>query len=340
MDPLTHALLGAAASYTVFGRRLGRRAALIGAVGALLPDLDVLIRSSTDPLLAIEHHRGFTHSLAFVPVGGLVASLPWLLNGANRRRWLAVAGAATLGYATHGPLDAATTYGTRLFWPLSDYRVGLDWISIIDPLFTLVLLVGLGLALWRRTAGPAVAALLCCALYLGVGMLQRERALAAQERIATARGHARDRGATFPTFANNLVRRSLYEANDSLHSDRIRVALSGTAQWSPGNSLPLLREEDLPPEKRLRPRLRGDFRRFAWFSDGWVARAPADSTLIADARYSMTTGRFVPVWGIRLDPHDPQRPTEWVNRSRERRLALSDLWAEITGRDPAYRPVP
>jgi inner membrane protein len=340
MDPLTHALLGAAAAQVAFGRRLGRRAALIGAVGALLPDADVLIRSSTDPLLAIEHHRGFTHSFAFVPVGGLVASLPWLLRRRGTSDRLAVIGAAVLGYATHGPLDSATTYGTRLFWPFSDYRVGLDWISIIDPLFTLVLLLGVVLALWWRSARPAAAALVLCLLYLGFGVLQRERSLAAQERIAAARGHARERGAVFPTFANNLVRRSLYQANDSLHSDRIRVGWTGGAQWTPGSSLPLLREENLPAEKRLLPRMRGDFRRFAWFSDGWVARAPMDSTLIADARYSMATDRFEPVWGIRLRPHDREQPTEWVNRSRERRIALRDLWAEITGRHPEYRPLP
>jgi inner membrane protein len=340
VDPLTHALLGAASAQLVFGRRLGRRAALIGAVGALLPDADVLIRSSADPLLAIEHHRGFTHALAFIPVGGVAAALPWLLRPANRARWPAVVGAAVLGYATHGPLDAATTYGTQLFWPFSAFRVGLDWISIIDPTFTLVLLLGVALALWRRSARPAAVALLVCGLYLGLGAMQRERALGAQERIAAARGHERERGEVFPTFANNLVRRSLYLASDSLYSDRIRTPWIGPPQWASVAALPLLREDDLPAEKRLRPRLRGDFRRFAWFCDGWVARAPGDTTIIADARYSMSTDAFEPVWGIRLRPDDPDLPTEWVNRSRERRLDLAGLWVEIVGRDPAYRSMP
>jgi inner membrane protein len=337
VDPLTHALLGAAAARVAFGRSLGRRAALIGAVGALLPDADVLIRSSTDPLLAIEHHRGFTHSFAFVPLGGAVAALPWLAVARNRARWPAVLGAATLGYATHGPLDAATTYGTRLFWPFSAQRVGLDWISIIDPVFTLMLLVGLGFAFAGRTARPAAVALLLCALYLGAGALQRERALAAQQRIAEVRPHERARGVVFPTFANNLVWRSLYLAGDTLYRDRVRVGWTGTATWAPVTRVPLLTEAELPPEKLLQPRLRGDFRRFAWFSDGWVARAPEDSTLIADARYSMSTDRWEPVWGIRLRPHDDARPTEWVNRSRERSLDLGALWAEIRGRDAAYR---
>ena len=53
----------------------------VGGLAALAPDLDVLIRSETDPLLAIEHHRGFTHSLAVIPVGGAVAALPWFAIG-------------------------------------------------------------------------------------------------------------------------------------------------------------------------------------------------------------------------------------------------------------------
>jgi inner membrane protein len=339
MDPLTHALLGATAAHVAFGRRLGGKAALVGAVGALLPDADVLIRSSADPLLAIEHHRGFTHSFAFIPVGGMVAGLPWLLQRSRRALALPVLGAAMLGYATHGPLDAATTYGTQLFWPFSSARVGLNWIAIIDPLFTLVLAAGLILALRWRSPRIGLPPLLLCMLYLGIGFLQRERALAAQERIAEARAHPRIRGAVFPTIGNHLVWRSLYEANDSLHSDRVRVGWVGEVVWVPGTTVPVLREADLPPEKSTEPRLLRDFRRFAWFSDGWVARAPADPRLIGDVRYSLVTGGFEPVWGVRLQLGTGAY-TEWVNRSRERQLRLSDLWTEISGADPAYRAVP
>jgi inner membrane protein len=339
VDPLTHALLGSGAAYLGVGRRLGRAAAAVGAMAALLPDADVLIRSAADPLLAIEHHRGFTHALLFVPVGGAVAALPWMVARGFRRRWRAVLGAATLGYATHGPLDAATTYGTQLFWPFSTYRVGLNWISILDPLFTLVLLLGLGAALWRGSGRPVAAALLACAVYLGIGVMQRERALSAQERIAASRGHVRERGDAFPTFANNLVWRSLYAVGDSLHADRIRVSWRGEAEWSPGPALPWLRVAEAPPDARASPRIERDFRRFAWFADGWVARAPVDPSVIGDARYTLEPGRYEPIWGVRFHP-DSLPPTEWVNRTRDRRLEPRVLRDEIMGRDPAYRPVP
>lgn len=72
MDPLTHALLGATAAHAVLVPRLGRKAWMVGALGGLLPDADILIRSAADPLLAIEYHRHFTHAFAFIPFGGLL----------------------------------------------------------------------------------------------------------------------------------------------------------------------------------------------------------------------------------------------------------------------------
>ena len=40
-----------------------RRAAIVGAVAGLIPDLDVLISDANDPLLQLEMHRQFSHSL-------------------------------------------------------------------------------------------------------------------------------------------------------------------------------------------------------------------------------------------------------------------------------------
>ena len=80
MDPFTHALLGASVAQFAFGRRLPRRAWLIGAGAGLVPDLDFFIRSASDPLLNIELHRQFTHALAFIPVGGALSGLPWMLR--------------------------------------------------------------------------------------------------------------------------------------------------------------------------------------------------------------------------------------------------------------------
>ena len=57
-------------------------------------------------------------------------------------------------------------------------------------------------------------------------------------------------------------------------------------------------------------------------------------------RYSLSAKAFDPIWGIRFTA--PGAPTEvvWVNRSRERKISPGELWAEITGAHPDYRPLP
>jgi len=81
VDPVSQAVVGAAAAQVFLTDRLGKQAFACGAVGGLLPDSDVLIRSTADPLLAVEMHRHFTHALALVPIGGLIAALPFLACG-------------------------------------------------------------------------------------------------------------------------------------------------------------------------------------------------------------------------------------------------------------------
>jgi inner membrane protein len=315
MDPLTHALTGAAVAWAATGSRLGRHALVIGGLAALAPDLDVLIRSADDPLLAIEHHRGFTHALVFTPIGGAVIAALWsaaarpLSNQAaahHRWRWAWLAG--FLAYLSHALLDAATTYGTQLFWPFSRYRVGLDVISIIDPLFTLVLLAG-AIAAYRARTRAVYAVLAIAAVWLAIGFIQRERAFSAQERLAAQRGDRIERAAVFPTVGNTIVWRSLYESSGTLHMDRIRVPWPGESTVVSGPAVPRVSPHGATP------RMRSDFARFAWFSDGWVAADPADPTLLGDARYSIHSDRYRPVWGIRLHPDR----TEWVSRTTERR---------------------
>jgi inner membrane protein len=336
VDPLTHALAGAAVAYGVAGQKAGRGVLLLGATAALLPDVDYLIRSAADPLLAIEHHRGFTHSLVMIPVGGAIAALPPLLAG-DRRKLLWYLAAAMAAWATHPLLDAATTYGTQLFWPFSRYRVGLDWISIIDPLFTLILLSGVIAGLIRMRQATVVF-LLVASLWLGLGAMQRERAVGAQRQLTALRGEARERGAVFPTVGNNVVWRSIYLSEGQLMIDRLRVPWFGEASYATGTIVPLELESELSPELRRSERIVRDFRRFRWFSDGWIARAPADPTVIGDARYSLRADLFDPIWGVRFDP-DSDPPTEWVNRTRDRDVAPSELWREITGRNLEYAPL-
>jgi inner membrane protein len=337
VDPLTHGLAGAGLGYAFFGGRLGRAAAAAGALAALLPDVDVFIRSATDPLLAIAHHRGFTHSFAFAPIGAaIVAFVTWSTFGPRRHAslwwWCALT-----GYVSHCLLDAATSYGTQLLWPFSSYRAGWDLISIVDPVFTLMLAVTIGIGLRRARRTVVVSGLTLALVYLGLGFVQRERAADVQAGLARARGHRRERVEIMPTMGNQIVWRALYEHDGRIYSDRIRVPWFSAPSVREGMSLPVVDARELTPEEVRRDGSTRSFARFQWFSDGWVARDPAHLAVLGDMRYSLSTESFDPVWGIRFTVGEAETPVVWVDRTRERRVEAMDLWREISGRDSRYR---
>lgn len=335
MDPITHVLLGASLGFVSFGAKLGRTAAACGGLAAFAPDADVLIRSAADPLIAIEYHRGFTHSLLFAPIGAAIVAGVWIL----RRRWrpqaLTIWLCCLVAYVSHCLLDAATSYGTQLLWPFSNIRAGWDLISIIDPIFTLALLMGVVLALVLKQTRFAALALVVGAVYLILGGVQHARAAAAQKQLAARRGHSIERFEVMPTLANNLVWRALYVHEGKIYSDRIRVGWYSGATVVEGWSLPLVSGAELTGAERARNQRRS-FERFNWFSEGWVARKPGDDAVFGDMRYSLSTEAFDPIWGIRFTAPEAPTEVEWVNRSRDRRISVADLWREISGRDDRY----
>jgi inner membrane protein len=340
VDPLTHILLGASVSYAALGHRLGRAAAAVGGLAAFVPDADIFIRSASDPLLAIEYHRGFTHALLFSPIGAAMVAALWLVRPAWRehRRWLTLWCAALLAYLSHTLLDACTTYGTQLLWPFSRARAGWDLIAIIDPPLTLVLLLGLVVALVRQRRSAVAAVLIVCAVYIGAGFAQHTRAARAQAQVAAARGHRIERFEVMPTFANNVVWRALYLHEGRIYSDRIRVGWFSSAEVREGWSVPLVDRTALTPLEAQR-NARGSFERFAWFSDDWVGRNPADPSVLADMRYTLSAEAFDPIWGIRFTPAGSPTEVEWVNRSRDRKISVADMWREISGADARFKAV-
>lgn len=339
MDSLTHLVLGASLGYALFHRRLGRTAAAAGGLAAVSPDIDIFVRSATDPLLAIELHRGFTHGLAFAPVGAAIVAALWLV----RRRWRHLPEWSTLclcgivAWLSHSLLDAATSYGTRLWWPFSDHRESWDLISIVDPPFTLILLCGLAWALRDQRIRPAVTGLAAAALYVMAGGVQHARALATVEALAASRGHRLERVEAMPTLANNVIWRTVYLHEGRIHADRVRAGWFSAPTVREGWSLPVVRASDLTPEEQRR-NARRSFERFAWFSDDWIARSPADATFLGDMRYSLSAEAFDPIWGIRFTPMDAPAEVAWVNRTRDRQLGVRPLWDEISGADPRFKP--
>lgn len=169
MDSVTQIALGAAVSHTVLGRHIGRRALIIGAVLGTLPDMDVLVRYD-DAVANFTYHRSWSHSLfvlslASVPIAWLMSRL-WRQEAIPLGRWWL---GCWLILITHALLDGFTIYGTQLFWPLPMPPVSIGSIFIIDPLYTLPLIIGV-ICAWRwqsqRGRKAVATALVISCVYL------------------------------------------------------------------------------------------------------------------------------------------------------------------------------
>lgn len=302
MDPLTQGVLGAAAPQSTAARKHLVSAGILGMLAGMAADLDVLIRSSEDPLLFLEFHRQFTHSLIFIPVGGLLCGLilHYLLG---RRRGLHLRQSlvyCTLGYATHALLDTCTTYGTMLWWPFSNTRFAWNTVSVVDPLFTLPVLVLVVIAAWRRNPWCARAALLWAVVYPGMGLVQRDRAAEAGWELAAQRGHTPLRLEAKPSFGNLLLWKLVYETGDRYYVDAVRAGVS--TQVYPGDSVQkLVIARDLPWLQPQSQQAR-DLERFRWFSNGYIAKDPAHDFTIIDIRYSIVPNRASGLWSIEMSP--------------------------------------
>ncbi len=331
MDPLTQGMLGATAAQLGFTQHLGRRAAVVGLAGGMLADLDVLFTPLADPAMPHELHRHFTHALVFIPVGGLLTALLLSCRSWYRQRFKAVAAAACLAYATHGLLDCFTSYGTLWFWPISEVSVAWDLIAIIDPIFSLVLLIGVGWAAWRNRRGPAAVGLIVAVCYLGLAGVQHTRAAAAQRELAAQRHHTIERSRVMPTLGNTVLWRCVYRADGRLYADAIYVNPIGPTTVQPGNSLPWFGLNDVPTGLMDRHRAIDVLSRFSRFADGYTALAHGSTHVVADMRYSYKTNGFDPMWGIAIDPNNPFDPVRAVHFRRNRDGAIARLWRELTG---------
>lgn len=151
MDSLTQITLGSAVAVAVMGRKVPVwQAALWGAIAGTAPDLDVIVDFGDD-ILNMTRHRAQTHAIAYISVASFFfAGVARVLHRRAHtfwRWWLAF----WLVLITHVGIDYMTVYGTQLALPWSNYPFGQGSIYIIDPFYTIPLLIGLLACLWSRS---------------------------------------------------------------------------------------------------------------------------------------------------------------------------------------------
>ncbi len=331
MDPVTHGLLGGAAAQTI--SKHPRMAAAVGLVTAPLADLDILIRSSDDPLLSLEYHRQFTHALVFIPLGALIGALllwPFVRKQTTPGR---LYGLTLAAYATAGLLDACTSYGTHLLWPFTGNPVAWNLIAVVDPVFTLSLLCGVAAACYWRRSGWARIGLAVALAYLALGAVQHHRALAVAEDLALARNLHPERLIVKPTMANLVLWRSVTVADGNAYADAIRVGLPGNTRVYQGESTQLVEPDrwgGLPEGSRAYR----DLHRFHRFADGFLAVHPNDRNFVGDLRYALLPTSVAPLWGVVVDRNNPDRAVDFVTKRKLTPAKRQDFVRMLRGRSP------
>lgn len=159
MDSLTQIVLGASVAEVALGKKVGNKAMLWGAIAGTIPDLDVIAKQFTDIVTANEIHRGFSHSILFCLIASPI--LGWIANKIHQKEtatWKEWTNLMWWSLITHPLLDAHTTWGTQLFWPM-DLRVSYQNIFVADPLYTVPFLICVAAAMFYKRTNPKRASI-------------------------------------------------------------------------------------------------------------------------------------------------------------------------------------
>lgn len=334
MDSLTQMALGAAVAASIAPPGHRRAALLAGAALGTLPDLDSfpIMLFTDDPVALMTMHRGFSHSLFVLPLVGWL--LWWLFKKQGGRvaeaptRWF---WAIQLVLVTHPLLDAFTVYGTQLLWPLPTPPVMWSSVFIIDPMYTVWLLLACVAAFYLRERVAARRALLAglalSTAYLGWSLLAKGMVEREADRALAALGLADAPRFSVPMPLNTLSWRVVamtpngyVEGYRSLLADRGPMRFAGHA-----SNVQALREaEDIPAVRRL-----------AWFNHGFMrARTTRGQLELADLRMGIEPDYFFRFIVARRDGNgwQPVAPRQ-LTVERDLRTLWRDTWDRVLDGD-------
>ena len=318
MDPLSQGVIGASLSQSFSNNKNIFFVFIVGFLSGVFPDIDIFFRSNNDPLLFLEFHRQFTHSLIFIPLGGFIFTLIFyglffrLIPFGFLKTWQF----ATLGYGTHGLLDACTSYGTQLLWPFSNERISWNNISIIDPLFTIPVLILLVLSLIKRKSFWSKIALGWALIYLIIGLVQNHRAEQVAHEIITERNHYPEIISVKPSFGNLILWKIIYQHNDYFYIDAVNIGPK--KEVFAGQKIKKFNKSNLSYFSDLSENQKRDIDRFLWFSQDFVAVNPQNEYELLDIRYSNLPNEIGGLWGIHLTPNTESHVEFISNRSLQK----------------------
>ena len=343
MDSLSQLALGAACGLAVMGRRTAAwKAALWGGAAGTLPDLDVVVDHG-DAILNMVLHRAESHSLLFLAL--LAGPLGWAIARLHgepvlARRWGA---AMALALVTHPLLDLMTVYGTQVLQPFTDEAYGVGSIFIIDPLYTLPLLLGVAAALRGRPNGHGLnrAGLALSTAYLAWSTVAQAVVTQQAEQSLRALGLPTDRVLVTPAPLTTAVWRVVAMDGDRYHEGFYALLDQGRPMrfTSHPQGQALVQAHAAHPQVQRVARFSDGFFRMSQTSDGnlWLT----DLRMGQEPSYS-----FLFNIGPALGAGDTHPPATQDRMRIDTQAGLNWLWQRALGRDvptpgaPPFTPHP
>lgn len=269
MDSITQAALGALCGEVLLSRKLGWKGAAWGLLFGTMPDLDIIGYAWLDAADQLRWHRGVSHSLFILPFASLLFGwILWLIHKEKKLSFKRAAWFVFAVWSTHILIDCFNTYGTQIFEPFNDFRFVLNLTFIIDPFFTVPMVLALIICVFygkkrqrlRKVVHWAAVAWLCTYVMASVSIkLMAERHFAHQFNawgvtpqsvmssptpfnIFCWRGVARDDEKYYITYW------SIFDADDRQYK---------VLEFEHGHEL----EKDFKDAK--------EYQTVAWFTKGW-----------------------------------------------------------------------
>lgn len=341
MDAVTQIVLGAAVGEATLGKKVGNKAVLWGAIAGIIPDLDVLAFPLLTDVQKLSFHRSFSHSIVFALLAApLLAYLIAKIHGtqeASRRDWTKL---AFWSVFTHPLLDCFTIYGTQLFQPFSDYPVALNTIFVIDPLYTLPLLLSvITLMFMNRTSKKRRATLYIglglSSLYLAFTVVNKFYINSKFEQALNNQNISYSRYFTNPAPLNNLLWRVVAESDDG-YWEGLYSLLDQNAQVS-FRFIAKNHELIKPYQNHV------EIKELIFASKGYYSIIPKNAVLyFNDLRFGKTDlgilndGDYIFSYAIENDAGDPNQLEiqRAVPNIRIRKKLLSMFFRRIQGKSP------